>query len=112
MLDLYTAGTGNGFRAAIALAESGVPHRVHKIDLAKGEQKTPEFLKRNPAGAIPVLVDSDGPGGKEMTLCQQAPSSSIWRRNPAGSCPRIRHAAPSPCNGSCRPRPTSRRAAA
>jgi len=70
MLDLYTAGTGNGFRAAIALAESGVPHRVHKIDLAKGEQKTLEFLKRNPAGAIPVLVDSDGPGGKELTLCQ------------------------------------------
>jgi GST-like protein len=70
MIDLYTAGTGNGFRAAIALAESGLPHRVHKIDLTKGEQKTPEFLERNPAGAIPVLVDSDGPGGKELALSQ------------------------------------------
>jgi GST-like protein len=70
MIDLYTAGTGNGFRAAIVLAESGLPHRVHKIDLTKGEQKTPEFLKRNPAGAIPVLVDDDGPGGNALTLSQ------------------------------------------
>ncbi len=70
MIDLYTAGTGNGFRAAIALAESGLPHRVHKIDLTKGEQKTPEFLARNPAGAIPVLVDTDGPDGQPLTLCQ------------------------------------------
>lgn len=70
MIDLYTSGTGNGLRAAIVLAESGLPHRVHKIDLTKGEQKTPEFLKRNPAGAIPVMVDSDGPGGKEVTVSQ------------------------------------------
>jgi GST-like protein len=70
MIDLYTSGTGNGFRAAIVLAESGLPHRVHKIDLTKGEQKTPEFLKRNPAGAIPVMVDGDGPGGKEVTVSQ------------------------------------------
>jgi GSH-dependent disulfide-bond oxidoreductase len=70
MIDLYTAGTGNGFRAAIVLAESGLPHRIHKIDLGKGEQKTPEFLARNPAGAIPVLVDSEGPGGKALTLSQ------------------------------------------
>ena len=70
MIDLYTSGTGNGFRAAIALAESGLPHRVHKIDLTKGEQKTPEFLKRNPAGAIPVMVDSDGAGGKQVTVSQ------------------------------------------
>src|SRR5258707_8097501 len=70
MIDLYTSGTGNGFRAAIVLAESGLPHRVHKIDLTKGEQKTAEFLRRNPAGAIPVMVDGDGPGGKEVTGSQ------------------------------------------
>src|SRR5258708_2394409 len=70
MIDLYTSGTGNGFRAAIVLAESGLPHRVHKIDLTKGEQKTAEFLKRNPAGAIPVMVDGDGPDGKEVTVSQ------------------------------------------
>jgi len=70
MIDLYAAGTGNGQRAAIALEETGLPYRLHKIDLAKGEQRTPEFLARNPMGQIPVIVDSEAPGGKIVTLSQ------------------------------------------
>jgi GST-like protein len=57
MIDLYTAPTGNGLRAAVALAESGLPYTVHKLDLGKGEAKTPEYLKINPAAAIPAIVD-------------------------------------------------------
>lgn len=70
MIDLYTASTGNGRRATIALEECGLPYRVHRLDLAKGEAKTPEFLKINPAGAIPAIVDPDGPGGKPIMLAQ------------------------------------------
>ena len=70
MMDLYMWGTANGLRAAVALAECGLEHKVHKVDLTKGEQKTPEFLKLNPMGAIPVLVDHKGPNGKPLTLCQ------------------------------------------
>jgi GST-like protein len=70
MIDLYAAGTGNGQRGAIALEETGLAYRLHRIDLAKGEQRTPEFLARNPMGQIPVIVDSDGPGGKPVTLAQ------------------------------------------
>ena len=70
MIDLYLAGTANGYRAAVALEEAGLPYRVHKIDLGKGESHTPEFLKLNPAGLIPVIVDQDGPGGKPLTLAQ------------------------------------------
>jgi GST-like protein len=70
MIELYMWGTGNGLRASVALAEAGLEHRVHKVDLTKGEQKKPEFLKMNPAGQIPVLVDPDGPGGKPLTLAQ------------------------------------------
>lgn len=70
MIDLYMWGTANGLRAAVALAETGLEHRVHKVDLTKGEQKKPEFLKLNPLGHIPVMVDSSGPGGKPLTLCQ------------------------------------------
>ena len=61
MIDLYTASTGNGRRAIIALEECGMAYRVHKLDLSKGEAKTPEFLKINPAGVIPAIVDADGP---------------------------------------------------
>lgn len=70
MIDLYMWGTGNGLRASLVLAETGLAHRVHKVDLTKGEQRTPGFLKLNPAGAIPVIVDQDGPGGKPLTLTQ------------------------------------------
>jgi len=70
MIDLYTSGTGNGQRASIALEECGLAYRTHKIDLAKGEQKSAEFLKLNPRGQIPVVVDSDGPGGKPLVLPQ------------------------------------------
>ena len=72
MIDLYTWQTSNGQRAAIMLEECGFPYRVHKIDLFKNEQQAPEFLKINPAGAIPAIVDPDGPGGKPITLAQSA----------------------------------------
>ncbi len=70
MIDLYTASTGNGRRATIALEECGLAYRVHKLDLAKGDGKKPEFLKIIPAGAIPAIVDPEGPGGKPVTLVQ------------------------------------------
>ncbi|MBM3394104.1 MAG: glutathione S-transferase, partial [Betaproteobacteria bacterium] len=70
MIDLYLAGTGNGLRASVALEEAGLPYRAHKVDLAKGEQRSVDFLKMNPAGLIPVIVDSEGPGGKPLTLSQ------------------------------------------
>lgn len=70
MIDLYSAPTMNGRRAVIALAECGLAHRIHLLDLEKGEQRHSGFLALNPSGAIPVLVDSDGPGGKPITVTQ------------------------------------------
>ena len=70
MIDLYTFGTGNGKRASVMLEECGLPYTAHKIDLTKGEHKKPEYLRINPAGVIPAIVDSEGPGGKPLTLSQ------------------------------------------
>ncbi|MGQ0663613.1 MAG: glutathione S-transferase family protein [Pseudomonadota bacterium] len=72
MIDLYTYPTSNGRRASIMLEECGLAYKTHKIDLAKGEQKAPEFLEVNPAGQIPAIVDADGPGGKPLALAQSA----------------------------------------
>lgn len=70
MIDLYAWQTSNCQRVAILLEECGLPYRMHKVDLFKGEQQSPEFLKLNPAAAVPVIVDADGPGGKPLTLTQ------------------------------------------
>lgn len=68
MIALYTWGTPNGRKVSIMLEELGLPYSVHPIDIGKGEQFTPDFLKINPNGKIPAIVDPDGPGGKPLAL--------------------------------------------
>jgi GST-like protein len=57
MIELFTAPTPNGRKVSIALEEMAVPYKVHAIDLKAAEQKSPEFLKINPNGRIPAIVD-------------------------------------------------------
>jgi glutathione S-transferase len=59
MIDLYTSPTPNGWKASVTLEELGLPYTVHAIDLAQGEQKTAGYLKLNPNGRIPTIVDRD-----------------------------------------------------
>lgn len=58
-IDLYTFTTPNGRKASIALEELGLDYEVHKIDITKGEQFTPEFVAINPNSKIPAIVDRD-----------------------------------------------------
>jgi GST-like protein len=60
MIDLYTAATPNGHKVSIALEELGLPYNVHVLDLARLEQRRPEFLRISPNGRIPAIVDHDG----------------------------------------------------
>ncbi len=57
MIDLYTAATPNGHKVSIVLEELGLPYTVHALSFDKKEQKAPGFLKINPNGRIPVIVD-------------------------------------------------------
>ncbi len=70
MIDLYTWTTPNGRKVSIMLEECGLPYRVHKIDIGKGEQFTPEYLKINPNGKIPAIVDPDGPDRKPISMME------------------------------------------
>ena len=68
MIELYTWGTSNGRKASIMLEELGIPYQVHPIDIGKGGQFTPEFTRINPNQKIPAIIDSEGPGGKPVTI--------------------------------------------
>lgn len=59
MIELLTAATPNGLKASIMLEEVGLPYEVRRIDLRALEQKQDGFLKLNPNGRIPVIVDHD-----------------------------------------------------
>ncbi|MDJ0746905.1 MAG: glutathione binding-like protein [Xenococcaceae cyanobacterium MO_167.B27] len=58
-IDLYTFGTPNGRKISIALEELELEYDVHKIDITKGEQFTPEFIAINPNSKIPAIVDRE-----------------------------------------------------
>ncbi len=59
MIELYTAATPNGQKISIALEELGLPYRVHALSFDRKEQKAPEYLKINPNGRIPAIVDTE-----------------------------------------------------
>ena len=58
-ITLYTAPTPNGWKVSIALEEMGLPYLVRVIDFATNEQKADWYVKLNPNGRIPTLIDDD-----------------------------------------------------
>jgi GST-like protein len=68
MIDFYALTSPNVQKIYIMLEETGLPYKEIFVDVWKGEQFKPEFLKINPNGKIPVIVDHDGPGGKPYTV--------------------------------------------
>ena len=68
MIDLYYAPTPNGWKISIMLEEAGIEYKVIPVNLGAGDQFKPEFLKISPNNRMPVIVDSDGPGGGEISV--------------------------------------------
>jgi glutathione S-transferase len=62
MIELFTAATPNGWKASITLEELALPYKVRRIDFDKREQKEPWYLRINPNGRIPTIVDHDNGG--------------------------------------------------
>jgi GST-like protein len=67
-IELHTWNTPNGRKISVALEEMGLPYTVHPIDISKGEQFAPDFLKISPNNRIPAIVDPEGPGGAPISV--------------------------------------------
>ncbi len=91
MIDLYSWNTSNGRKISIMLEELGLEYRFHPINISKGEQFDPEFLKVSPNNRIPAIVDSDGPDGEPISLFESGAiliylgdktGSPLWPKEP------------------------------
>lgn len=68
MIDLYYWTTPNGHKVSLFLEEAGLPYRIHPINIGKGEQFAPDFLKIAPNNRIPAIVDQDAADGQPLSL--------------------------------------------
>lgn len=68
MIRLYYAPGPNPSKVALFLEETGLAHELVPVDTRKGEQHAAAFRAINPNGKLPAIVDTDGPGGKEVRV--------------------------------------------
>ena len=67
-IELYYWPTPNGWKITIMLEELGVPYEVRYINIGKGDQFEPGFLKIAPNNRMPAIVDPDGPDGEPISV--------------------------------------------
>lgn len=67
-IDLYTWTTPNGYKIPILLEELGWTYNVIPVNIGKGEQFAPEFLKISPNNKIPAIVDRDTADGQPYAV--------------------------------------------
>ena len=67
-IEFHTWTTPNGRKVGVLLEELGLDYSVHTVNIGKDEQFEPSFLKISPNNRIPAIIDSDGPGGKPISV--------------------------------------------
>ena len=63
MIELYFWTTPNGYKPLLFLEEAGIDYEIRPVNISKGEQFEPEFLKISPNNRIPAIVDYDPEDG-------------------------------------------------
>jgi GST-like protein len=67
-IELYYWPTPNGVKISIMLEELGVPYDVKYVNIGKGDQFQPDFLKIAPNNRMPAIIDPEGPGGEPISV--------------------------------------------
>ncbi|MER2267710.1 glutathione S-transferase N-terminal domain-containing protein [Methylobacterium oxalidis] len=65
MIDLYYWPTPNGHKVTLFLEETGLPYAIRPVNIGKGDQFKPDFLKIAPNNRMPAIVDREPAGGGE-----------------------------------------------
>jgi GST-like protein len=89
-IELHAFDTPNGRKISVALEEMDLPYRVQVVDITRGEQFAPEFLKISPNNKIPAIVDPDGPDGQPISVFESGAilvylaekTGRFWPREP------------------------------
>ena len=68
MIDVYFWTTPNGYKVTVMLEELGLKYKIVPVNIGRGNQFTPEFLKISPNNRMPAILDSEGPGGKPFAI--------------------------------------------
>src|SRR5688500_10194315 len=69
MIDFYYWGTPNGLKVRLFFEETGLPHRVVRVNLSEGEQFVPKYLAISPNNKIPAIVDhAPADGGPPLSI--------------------------------------------
>jgi GST-like protein len=67
-IEVYTWATPNGYKIHIACEEMGLNWKAIPVDIGKGDQFKPEFLKFSPNNKIPAIIDHNGPDGEPIEM--------------------------------------------
>ena len=87
-IELYYWPTPNGWKISITLEEMKLPYVLKPVNIGKGEQFEPAFLKISPNNRMPAIVDPDGPGRTGRSRSSSpAPSCNIWAARAASFYP-------------------------
>lgn len=75
-IDLLSFPTPNGRKVHLMLVECGLDFRAHSVNIGRGDQFSPEFLRINPNGRIPAIVDHGTPGGEPLAVFESG--AILW----------------------------------
>jgi GST-like protein len=89
-IEFFAYNTPNGRKISVALEEMGLPYSVKIVDITKGQQHDPEFLKISPNNKIPAIIDPDGPDGAPISVFESGAiliylgekTGQFWPKNP------------------------------
>ena len=67
-IEIFFWSTPNGIKITIACEEMGLPYKLTAVDISKGDQFKPDFLKISPNNRMPAIIDPVGPSGKPVSI--------------------------------------------